>query len=309
MGWGYGWRPYVPVWKRQAQAEREMAKLRKEGVDVQPVEIEGREIAETFWGKAWCEHIEQFSDFENRLPRGRTYVRNGSVCHLEIRKGRIVAKVSGSSVYDVKISIRTLPEAKWRCLRNECAGHVGSMLELLQGRLSDYVMGIVTDPERGLFPKPAEMSFDCSCPDWANMCKHVAAVLYGVGARLDKSPELLFRLRGVDHRELVSEKAAGAVVARGKSKKDRLLDEKRLGDVFGIELETDAGKSGDRASKASAGKARHPVGGTKPRAGKPKSPIAGKRMRQGGTGAGSGVGTAAETCPASDPEEAESVAS
>jgi uncharacterized Zn finger protein len=239
--WG-GWRPYVPVWKRRQKAAKAVDKLRRKGVNIQPVALDGRKIAETFWGKAWCEHLEKFSDYENRLPRGRTYVRNGSVCHLDIQKGKIEAKVSGSSLYNVKIGVKTLAPAKWKSLKQRCAGQVGSMLELLQGRLSNQVMSIVTDKTNGLFPLPKEIDLDCSCPDWAEMCKHVAAVLYGVGARLDRKPELIFLLRGVDHGELVSEDAARAVVARAPAAKGRLLDEKALSEVFGIEVDTAASR-------------------------------------------------------------------
>lgn len=235
MGWGWGWKPYVPVWKRRAQAGKQMDKLRKKGMNVQPIKIDGRQIAKTFWGRAWCDHMEQYSDFENRLPRGRTYVRNGSVCHLDIQKGKVVAKVSGSEIYDIEVKIKTLPPAKWSKIKTACAGKVGSLLELLQGKLSDNGMRIVTEPKEGLFPQPKEFDFECSCPDWADMCKHVAAVVYGVGARLDEKPELLFLLRGVDHTELVSEKAAKAVVSKAKAGR-RTLDEKKLGEVFGIEL-------------------------------------------------------------------------
>lgn len=236
MGWGWDYRPYVSVAKRRAQAAKQMERLRKKGADVQPVCIEGRKIATTFWGSAWCEHLEKFSDYANRLPRGRTYVRNGSVCHLGIKEGTIEAKVSGSEIYNIKIKIKTLPADKWKKLKAQCAGQVGSMLELLQGKISKEVMAIVTDRDKGLFPSPKEINLDCSCPDWATMCKHVAAVLYGVGARLDKQPELLFLLRGVDHAELVSEETAKAVVKRATGKKGRTLDESSLSDVFGIEL-------------------------------------------------------------------------
>jgi uncharacterized Zn finger protein len=238
MAWyGYSqWRPYVPVAKRKARAAQEMNQLRKKGADVQPVKISGRKIARTFWGEAWCEHLEKFSDYANRLPRGRTYVRNGSVCHLAIAKGRIEAKVSGSSLYNVSIDIKTLPPDKWKSLKANCAGQVRSLLELLQGKLSDRVMAIVTDRDEGLFPSPREISLDCSCPDWATMCKHVAAVLYGVGSRLDTKPELLFVLRGVDHQELVSTEAAKAAVAKGSRSKGRTLDEANLSDVFGIDV-------------------------------------------------------------------------
>jgi uncharacterized Zn finger protein len=267
MGYGYGyggWAPYVPVAQRRRQAMKKMAALRKKGVDIQPVEIDGRQIAKTFWGEAWCDHLESFSDFENRLPRGRTYVRNGSVCHLAISKGAIEAKVSGSELYTVKISIKTLPPKKWKSLKARCSGQIGSLLELLQGKLSDHIMEVVTDRQEGLFPLPKEISLKCSCPDWAVMCKHVAAVLYGVGARLDTKPELLFTLRGVNHDELIqadAEKAVAKATARGKSKR---LAAAQIGDVFGIELDSgDVGSSANdvgpsetpRASRASRTKA------------------------------------------------------
>jgi uncharacterized Zn finger protein len=236
-GYGYGgWAPYVPVAERRRKALKKMEALRKKGIDVQPVQIDGRKIARSFWGEAWCEHLESFSDYENRLPRGRTYVRNGSVCHLAVAKGRVEAKVSGSELYDVKVTIKTLPGRKWTFLKGRCSGQIGSLLELLQGRLSDHVLEVVTHREEGLFPLPGEMSFTCSCPDSAKMCKHVAAVLYGVGARLDNKPELLFSLRGVDHEELITadaENAVTAATARGKSKR---LAESELSEVFGIDL-------------------------------------------------------------------------
>ncbi|MDG6912371.1 MAG: hypothetical protein JRN35_04750 [Nitrososphaerota archaeon] len=236
MGWGWGWRPYVPVARRRAEAARTMEKLRRKGLNIQPVRIEGREIAHTFWGQAWCEHLEKFSDFANRLPRGRTYVRNGSVCHLDIQEGRISAKVSGSELYDVDISIDTLPKSRWERLLSLCTGQVGSALELLQGRLSDRVMSTVTNREKGLFPGPREIGMKCSCPDWASMCKHVAAVLYGTGARLDEHPELLFRLRGVDYQDLLTGASVKAVVSRASQKRGRVLAEEEVGNVFGIDL-------------------------------------------------------------------------
>jgi uncharacterized Zn finger protein len=253
MGYyGYGsWAPYVSVAERRAKAKKKMDALRKKGVDIQPVEIEGRKIAKTFWGEAWCDHLESFHDYENRLPRGRTYVRNGSVCHLAVSKGLIEAKVSGSELYTIKIKIKTLPAEKWEAIKARCSGQIGSLLELLQGKLSDHVMEVVTDRENGLFPQPGEMTFDCSCPDWAKMCKHVASACYGVGARLDTKPELLFLLRGVNHEELImadAEKAVAQAATRGKS---RRLAASELGDVFGIELASGASafsQSDDTAS-------------------------------------------------------------
>jgi len=233
----YMWPRYVPVAERREKAAREMKKLEKSGRPLQPIRIEGRTIANTFWGRAWCEHLEGYSDFENRLPRGRSYVRNGSVCHLEIESGSIKAKVSGSSLYTITIGIKPLPATAWAEIKRRCSGEIHSLLDLLGGRLSDGVMAVVTDRDRGLFPKPREISMDCSCPDWATMCKHVAAVLYGVGARLDEHPELLFVLRGVNHEELVSAKVGEAVRAAVRGGGARRLAEVDIAEVFGLEMD------------------------------------------------------------------------
>jgi uncharacterized Zn finger protein len=237
MGWHYGWRPYVPVAQRRREAQRELEKLRKKGLIVQPISIDGRAIAKTFWGKAWCENLESYSDFENRLPRGRTYARNGSVVHLEIQPGKISARVSGSELYSVEITISSLSDPHWKCVKGQCAGQIGSLVELLQGRLSKSVMDVVTQLDGGLFPKPAEIKMKCSCPDWAGMCKHVAAVMYGVGARLDNKPELLFLLRKVDHLELIAGAVdSESVVNSARSKGKKTIAAGDLADVFGIEM-------------------------------------------------------------------------
>ena len=190
--------PHV-VLKQSGNAKKRL----QSGKPTFPVQIEGRKITQTFWGKAWCQHIESFSDYSNRLPRGRTYVRNGSVYHLEIKTGVVEALVMGSSNYRVTINVTKLSQQKWHDLKAACAGKITSLLDLLAGKLSDGVMAHVCDKQQGLFPLPQQINLNCSCPDWAEMCKHVAAVLYGVGSRLDASPEQLFLLRGVDHNELI----------------------------------------------------------------------------------------------------------
>src|SRR5579864_2397951 len=199
----WGWRPYVSASQRRGQALREMAKLRKKGHPVSPVIVDGRAIVKTFWGKAWCENLERYSDFANRLPRGRTYVRNGSVVDLQITPGAIQAYVSGSELYEVALQVAPVAKTKWKSICNDCAGAIDSLVELLQGRLSKGVMERICRQNHGLFPSPTEIKLSCSCPDWADMCKHVAAVLYGIGARFDHQPELLFQLRGVDEKELI----------------------------------------------------------------------------------------------------------
>ena len=238
MGWDddyYGYKPYVPVAERRAQAAREVAKRTKKGQVVSPVLIEGRKITTTFWGDAWCENLEGYSDFANRLPRGRTYVRNGSVVDLKIEKGRIKALVSGSELYEIQIDIAPLPRPQWLALKKQCAGQIGSLIELLQGKLSKGVMELMTDRKGGLFPKPKEIAMRCSCPDYAGMCKHLAAVMYGVGHRLDSSPELLFLLRGVDQAELI-EQAIPAAIPEAK-RGVRSIAAKDLGAIFDIEIE------------------------------------------------------------------------
>lgn len=239
MSWGWGWQPYVSVAERRRRAAAEMAKMRKKGKRFAPVTLAGRTIAATFWGKAWCENLESYSDFENRLPRGRSYVRNGSVMDLQIRTGKVSALVSGSSLYRVEIGIEPLKPARWRRILSQSTGQIDSLVELLQGRLSRGVMEIMTRRKEGLFPTPGEITLSCSCPDWATMCKHVAASLYGVGARLDEHPELLFVLRGVDHLKLIRQ-APAARVKRGAAaaKKDRLLHEGAISDIFGIDVDT-----------------------------------------------------------------------
>jgi uncharacterized Zn finger protein len=281
-GGGYygGWAPYVSVAERRRRAMKKMDALRKKGVDVQPVEIDGRKIARSFWGEAWCEHLESFSDFENRLPRGRTYVRNGSVCHLAVAKGHVEAKVSGSELYDVKVVIKPMQEKKWKAVKGRCSGQIGSLLELLQGRLSHEVMGVVTDRKEGLFPLPGEITFRCSCPDWASMCKHVAAVLYGVGSRLDTKPELLFLLRGVNHEELIqadAEKAVRAATSRGKSKR---LAAAEIGEVFGIALqpETTADSADQPATEVASEKK---PAGSRPAKKRAKSPASRRPQSKG----------------------------
>jgi uncharacterized Zn finger protein len=246
MGWGNygyygGWRPYVPVAQRRANAARELAKLTKKGGHAaSPVVLAGRAIAATFWGKAWCDNLEAYSDYSNRLPRGRTYIRNGSVVDLQISEGKITSRVSGSELYKIEINIKPLPARLWKTIQTESAGKIDSLIELLQGKLSSAVMQVVTRQQTGLFPSPKEIDLDCSCPDWADLCKHVAATLYGVGARLDEKPELLFLLRGVDPADLISRASAADIVRPTAAGKPGAIAENELADVFGIELDTTA---------------------------------------------------------------------
>jgi uncharacterized Zn finger protein len=247
-----GWAPYVPVAARRRKAEREMEKLRKKGAVVSPVKIEGRQIARTFWGKAWCDNLESYRDYENRLPRGRTYVRNGSVVDLQIAPREVTAMVSGSKIYKVNVSIGDLANARWKTLCADCSGGIDSLVELLQGRFSKGVMERLCRQDTGLFPRPSEIRFTCSCSDYASMCKHIAAVLYGVGARLDESPELLFRLRAVDETELLSDLGSALPDTRTKRDTAQTLVGDDLAALFGLDMEESEASAPSRSAAATS---------------------------------------------------------
>lgn len=272
MGWYSTFKPYVPVAERRASAAREVAKRTQKGQTISPLCINGRVIASTFWGQAWCTNLESYGDFANRLPRGRTYVRNGSVVDLQIEKGRITALVSGSELYEIQIDIAALPKAHWQALKERCAGQIGTLVELLQGKLSKAVMEQVTDRERGLFPKPKEIKMRCSCPDYAGMCKHVAAAMYGVGNRLDSAPELLFRLRAVDHLELIEQAIPAAPI--GADTGAPTIAASELGAIFDIEMdEVPAAKESPGPGTPTAPKtAKKPRSAKKPTTAKKKKP-------------------------------------
>ena len=236
MGYGYfGWQPYVSVADKRANAQRELAKLRKQRKTIAPVSIEGRKIANSFWGKSWCENLERYSDFAYRLPRGRSYLRNGAVLDLQVTKGKVTAIVVGSELYKIKVNIAPLSAARWKAICKDCAGSVDSMIELLQGRFEKSVMNRVSREGDGLFPAPDEIKLSCNCPDWADMCKHVAAALYGIGARLDDNPQLLFLLRGVDEADLLAGASIGLPV-QARPATAAVLDDTDVAALFGLEI-------------------------------------------------------------------------
>lgn len=253
----YDW-PFYPrasMAGRQQQAKRELAALKKRGKAVAPVTIQGRAIATSFWGQSWCANLERYSDYANRLPRGRSYVRNGCVIDLQIAKGEVAAIVSGSELYTVKVTIKTVAGQHWRTICRDCAGGVDSLVELLQGRLAKAVMDRVCRKGDGLFPSPEEIELSCSCPDWADMCKHVAAVLYGVGARLDHEPRLLFVLRGVDETELIAHAGQDLSFTQSTAAAAKVLDDGDVAALFGLEM-ADAAAS----MNALGGPAKQPRG-------------------------------------------------
>jgi uncharacterized Zn finger protein len=240
MAYGYGgWPRYVPVAERRATAAKQLEQFRKNGQPVDPVIIQGRAIATTFWGKAWCENLESYLDFESRLPRGRTYVRNGSVLDLQIAPLAVTAMVSGSSLYTVEIKIAAAPKAQWQAICRDCAGGIDSLVELLQGRFSKAVMERLCRQGEGLFPEPSRIKFTCNCLDYADMCKHVAAVLYGVGARLDHKPELLFQLRAVDESDLLLNLDPSVTLSATKAAGDRILPADDVSALFDLDMAPD----------------------------------------------------------------------
>jgi|SRR5579871_5978669 len=278
----YEWPAYVSVGERRRQAARQLTELRKHGRQVSPVTIEGRKIAASFWGMSWCSNLERYSDYASRLPRGRSYVRNGSVLDLQITRGKVAATVAGSELYDIAITIAPVPAPHWRAICRDCAGTVDTLVELLQGKLSKSVMDRVCRQGDGLFPSPREIELSCSCPDSASMCKHVAAALYGVGARLDRRPELLFVLRGVDQNELIAGAGEDLSLTKATPGSAKLLDDGDVAALFGLEI-ADSPGSGDampvaadppapstrvRAAKPAAGEGRSPLKPPKPKPGR-----------------------------------------
>ncbi len=235
--WSEAFRPYVSAADRRARAALEASRLQKAGsVPLDPITVQGRAMVDSFWAQAWCKNLESYADFAHRLARGRSYARSGAVIDLQIAAGRIDARVSGTRLYTVEIGIAALPGPRWNQIARACTGRIGSLVSLLRGELPDEVMQVVTDRQTGLFPEPRQLKIRCSCPDWATVCKHVAATLYGVGVRLDSRPELLFVLRGVDPQDLVEHASRGLAAAPGAAATTLMASPDDLAALFGIEL-------------------------------------------------------------------------
>lgn len=269
----FKWPEYESVAEKRKRAEKELAKLRKKGREVAPVVVEGRKIAKSFWGQSWCSNLERYSDYASRLPRGRSYVYNRMVVDLKITKGKVAAIVSGSELYDVSIAIAPVVSKRWRAICSDCSGSINSLVELLQGKLAKSVMDRVCQQGDGLFPAPGEIKLSCSCPDSARMCKHVAAALYGVGARLDEAPRLIFVLRGVDEGELLAGAGQDLAKASAVPSAAKVLAQDDVAALFGLEMaEVDSSVPAATTSK--------PTRTTK--AGKASKPVAAKATKKGG---------------------------
>ena len=259
---------YVSVAEKRAKAEKKLKQLKKKNPHINPIEIEGNAIARTWWGKAWNKNLESYADYSNRIGRGRSYVRHGAVLDLQIHSGKVDSLVQGSESkpYSVTIRIKAMGKKTWQGIKTAAEGKLDSLQELLAGKFPKALGEIFTTQGKGLFPSPKEIDFDCSCPDWATMCKHVAATLYGIGARLDQDPELFFKLRQVKIKDLVSEaveEKTRELLKKARKKTARVIDDSDLADVFGIDMESPV------APKTKRMKTGQKAGGTK----KPLKPM------------------------------------
>ena len=230
------WYSYRDVAEQKEAVAWDLARRQKRGERFEVFEAPaGRKLVQTFWGQGWCRHLETYGGYESRLPRGRTYLRSGKVYNLTVAEGLVTAEVLGSSIYQVRVAIAPLSAKAWGGIRERCQGQVGSLLDLLGGKLGDGVMQVVVDPERGLFPGRRDIRHQCSCPDVADLCKHQAAVLYALGGLFDRDPKVFFELRGVDPSELIaaSARAVGAAAQAGGGE----LGGEDLSALFGIDME------------------------------------------------------------------------
>ena len=238
----YGFPKYVPVAEKKAKAKKKLKQLKKKNPDINPVTIDGQALAKTWWGKAWNKNLEKYADYSNRIGRGRSYVRHGAVLDLRITPGKVQALVHGSATkpYSVTVDIKEMPKKNWIKIKQACTGKMERMQQLIAGKFPAELGEIFTEKGSGLFPVPDEIKFECSCPDWAYMCKHVAATLYGIGARLDEDPHLFFLLRKVNINDLVSEtirESKKDLLSKAKKISSRVIeDNDTLSDIFGIDL-------------------------------------------------------------------------
>lgn len=230
---------YVPVAKKRQDAQKALEKLKKIRPDIRPVVITGNKVAKTWWGNAWNKNLEAYADFSNRIGRGRAYVRNGFVLDLQIDAELVTAIVAGSgrNPYNVTIEIKALSSAKWKKITEVCGRSIANIDQLAQGKFPEELEILFTQKGEGLFPSPKEIEFSCDCPDWADMCKHVAAVLYGVGARLDEDPTLFFKLRNIEIEALIKksiEEKMDNMLKNFENKTQRVIADADISGLFGI---------------------------------------------------------------------------
>lgn len=285
-----GYKDYEPVSIKKARAARSLEKLKKKNALLSPIQITGRKLASTWWGIAWNENLERYADYANRIDRGRSYVRQGAVLDLQIEPGKVFGLVQGSRVnpYKVEIAIQPLKPATWHAIVLACTGNIHSLQDLISGKFPKSLAELFTVKGTGLFPAPREIALSCSCPDWADMCKHVAAVLYGIGARFDEDPTLFFRLRQVNFDDLITSalnQTSDTLLDRSEQKSRRSLDHDDLSGLFGIDLSAadNADQEHVQAKPARPKRARAESASEEPAAAKPiptgQIPAAGTKKR------------------------------
>ncbi len=250
---------YVSVAEKKAKSAKKLKQLKKKNPGINPIMIEGSSIARTWWGKSWNLNLERYADYSNRIGRGRSYVRHGAVLDLQINSGKVESLVQGSrsKPYSVRIKIKAVNKKIWQEIKAVCGGKLDSLQGLLAGKFPKALGDIFMAQGKGLFPSPKEIEFSCSCPDWAYMCKHVAATLYGIGARLDEDPGLFFKLRKVKMKDLVTgavKDSARKLLEKAKRKTGRVIADSDLADVFGIDMEgpVDSNKKKAKGAKKTA---------------------------------------------------------
>jgi uncharacterized Zn finger protein len=272
----YGYPPYVSVAQKRAKAKRQLEKLRKKNPNLRPIVLAGSALTKTWWGKAWNKNLERYADFSNRIGRGRSYVRHGAVLDLQIAPGKVTALVQGSrsKPYSVEIGIKPITKAQWQTIVQAVGKELSSLQKLLEGSFPKALQEIFTAQGQGLFPTPSEIRLACNCPDWATMCKHVAAALYGIGTRLDEDPLLFFALRQANVEDLITQAVqdqSDKLLRQAKRKSTRVIDDSELGDVFGIDLDTETKPTPKRRIKTNPRK-------TKKKAAAPKRKTAKKKV-------------------------------
>ena len=223
----------------EARAKQSSEKAAKKKLIYEPIKpFTRRQICTSWWGKAWCENLERYADFESRLDRGKRYVKNGTVLDLKIKKGRVEAKVQGTRKTPYKVEIRISPLSEEKCgeIIEQCGRRIENMESLIKGEFPLDLKELFLAKD-GLFPKPKEISFNCSCPDWALMCKHVAAAMYGIGVRLDENPFYFFELRGIDADKFIGvalESKVESMLANADRDSERIIRDADLTGLFGV---------------------------------------------------------------------------
>jgi uncharacterized Zn finger protein len=263
MGMSYGRYPkYVSVGQKMAKAEKKLKQLRKKMPGIRPVNLSGSSLARTWWAKSWNNNLERYADYDNRIGRGRSYLRHRAVLDLQISPGKVTALVMGSvaNPYEIKITVQPVPPKHWQTIKKQCQGHLKSLQDLLAGTFPKTLAEIFFIQDQGLFPTPKDIRFHCSCPDSASMCKHIAATLYGIGARFDEDPSLFFTLRGVDTGDLIADAVQGStdeLLNKTRKKTARVIDDADLSDLFGIDMDPQPDFTGKNTAQPVHTTAKH----------------------------------------------------